>query len=137
MTEKAFQRNTQQRRMILEELKKLTSHPTAAELHQIVRGNLPRISLGTIYRNLELLARNGAIQKLAISGGEARFDGDPAQHCHLRCISCGKVIDVHGFSLDAGDTGIGDLDGYDILGYRLEFVGRCPACKIAAGSGIR
>lgn len=135
MTENAFRRSTQQRRTILRELKKLTSHPTAAELHQIVRGNLPRISLGTIYRNLELLASNGAIQKLAISGGEARFDGNPAQHSHLRCVSCGKVIDVHGFSLDLGDAGIGDLDGYEILGYRLEFAGICPACSVAEGTG--
>ena len=51
-----FRRNTRQREVILEELRKLASHPTAVGLYEIVRRRLPRISLGTVYRNLELLA---------------------------------------------------------------------------------
>jgi len=53
------QRNTRQRQVVLEELRKLTSHPTAAELYEITRARLPKISLGTVYRNLEVLAENG------------------------------------------------------------------------------
>ena len=56
---KPIQRNTRQRQVILEELQKLTSHPTAVSLYQIVRHRVPKISLGTVYRNLELLARSG------------------------------------------------------------------------------
>jgi len=134
MAEGGFQRSTRQRRLILEELRGLTSHPTAAELHQIVRQRLPRISLGTIYRNLELLARTGAIRRLEANGGAARFDANTAPHGHLRCVRCGEIRDVHDVPLDLEDAGFGDLDGYDTLGYRLEFVGVCPACKSAAGS---
>ncbi len=76
------QRNTQQRQVILEELQKLTSHPTVAEVYEIVRKRLSKISLGTVYRNLELLAQNRTIQKLDISGTEARFDGNPERHWH-------------------------------------------------------
>ena len=70
-----LQRNSRQRQVILEELRKLTSHPTAAVLYAVVRRRLPKISLGTVYRNLELLARMGVVQKLELAGGEARFDG--------------------------------------------------------------
>ena len=80
-----FQRVTRQRRVILEELRKLTSHPTAPALYEVVRRRLPRISLGTVYRNLELLARAGFIQRLDLQGAEARFDGNPEHHYHVRC----------------------------------------------------
>ena len=72
MVERRIQRNTRQRQVILEELRCLESHPTAAALHAIVRRRLPKISLGTVYRNLELLARKGMIQKLESAGAEAR-----------------------------------------------------------------
>ena len=65
-----FQRKTRQREVILNELQKLKSHPTAVELYEIVRQILPKVSLGTVYRNLELHARHGYIQKLEFSGWE-------------------------------------------------------------------
>jgi Fur family ferric uptake transcriptional regulator len=70
-----FRRTTRQRQVILEELQKLTSHPTAAEVYEIVRKRLPKVSLGTVYRNLELLAQNRTIQKLDISSTEAEILG--------------------------------------------------------------
>ena len=94
------QRNTRQRQVILEELQKLTSHPTAAGLYEIVRRRLPKISLGTVYRNLELLARTGLIQKLEFGGGEARFDGNVDRHDHVRCVRCGRVDDISAPPLD-------------------------------------
>ena len=126
-------RNTQQRQVILEELRGLTSHPTAADLYQMVRTRLPKISLGTVYRNLELLAEIGEIQKVEMPGPEARFDGNADDHPHVRCVNCGRVDDL-GEAID----GLADLvagsrfphpSGYEILGYHLVFSGRCPACR--------
>ena len=70
MPAKEFQRNTKQRQVILEELQKVTSHPTAAGLYDIVRLRLPKISLGTVYRNLERLASAGTIRKLELGGAQ-------------------------------------------------------------------
>lgn len=125
-----FQRNTRQRRVILEELAKLTSHPTAGELYEIVRKRLPKISLGTVYRNLESLSRQGRIRKLETSGAENRFDIDLRSHHHLQCRICGKVEDAPDTpgNLEIGD--IKHLGGYDILEHRLEFIGICPDCRI-------
>jgi Fur family transcriptional regulator, ferric uptake regulator len=122
------QRNTRQRQVILEEVQKLTSHPTAATLYEIVRSRLPKVSLGTVYRNLELLARLGLIQKLDFSGGEARFDGNVEDHDHLRCVRCGRVDDVSAPALDLSGEQTNDWGGYQILGHRLEFFGICPKC---------
>ena len=87
-------RHSRQRQVILEELQKVTSHPTAVELHAMVRDRLPSVSLGTVYRNLDLLARLGQIEKHEYSSGEARFDANMAEHDHLRCIRCGRVDDL-------------------------------------------
>ena len=123
------QRNTRQRQVILEELQKLTSHPTAVALYDIVRRRLPKISLGTVYRNLELLARAGMILRLDFAGGEARFDGNLAPHDHLRCLQCGRVDDLSACPLDLSEGAANDWGGYEILGHRLEFFGLCPRCR--------
>lgn len=122
-------RDTQQRQVVLEELKRLTSHPTAAELYEITRARLPKISLGTVYRNLKLLADNGVIQKLQLSGSQARFDGDPGRHDHVRCVGCDRVDDLSDLP---GDFVKGEAESpsdYGILGFRLEFIGVCPECR--------
>ena len=124
-----FQRNTRQRQVILEELQKLTSHPTAIGIFEIVRGQLPKISLGTVYRNLELLTRTGLVRKLELGNSEARFDGNIQPHSHVRCVRCGRVDDFHCPPLDLSGGEADDWNGYRILGYRLEFSGICPSCR--------
>ena len=123
------QRNTRQRQVVLEELQKLTSHPTAAELYEFTRGRLPKISLGTVYRNLEVLVRMGLAQKLDLKGAEARFDGNPKPHYHVRCVGCGRVDDIHDLPLDPVSYEFESPNGYEIVGVRLEFVGVCPECQ--------
>jgi len=122
-------RNTRQREVILDELRRLKSHPTAAGLYEIVRRRLPRISLGTVYRNLELLASQGVIQKLDLGGSQARFDGNVDRHDHLRCVRCGCVDDLDVPPLDLAGQSPNDCSGYLVLGYRLEYLGICPRCR--------
>ena len=124
-----FQRKTRQREVILEELRKLHCHPTATGLYEIVRRELPKVSLGTVYRNLELLSRMGIIRKLEFSRNEARFDGDATDHDHIRCVSCGCVDDVGGAPLDLMVGEGHDCRGYKVLGHRLELLGICPDCR--------
>lgn len=114
--------------MVLEELRKLDTHPTAGELYEIVRQTVPNISLGTVYRNLDQLVEVGLVKRLPGEGGRARFDGDVSSHHHVRCIACGRVSDVHGVrDLEpAGRPKAGD--GFRIIGINLEFTGVCPDC---------
>jgi Fur family ferric uptake transcriptional regulator len=120
---------TTQRQVIMEELKGVTSHPTAGELCQMVRRRLPRISLGTVYRNLDILSRAGMIQKLDVAGQEMRFDGNTMNHYHLRCLECGRVFDVDMDLLPGVEERLARESGFEVLGHRLEFVGRCEACQ--------
>ncbi len=122
-------RMTMQRKVILDELNKLKSHPTAGELCQIVREKLPRISLGTVYRNLEILSRQGIIQKLDVGGTEMRFDGTVDNHYHLRCLHCGKVADVELEPFNHLEDKIEGQTQFKVLSHRLEFLGVCPECQ--------
>ena len=121
-------RLTNQRRIIMEQLRSVTSHPTADEIYGMVREKMPRISLGTVYRNLEVLSSLGLVRKLENAAGQKRFDGDMTPHHHIRCEICGKVGDI----FDAPDiSGIEQKLGTDfqITGYTLEFTGICPDCQ--------
>ncbi len=128
------QRNTRQRQVILDELRKVTSHPTAAQLYDMVRPLLPRISLGTVYRNPDRLTETGVIQRVEVLGSEARYDGNAARHHHVRCVQCGRVGDLHSVPHDVLKVEVTEADGYEILGYRLEFFGRCPDCRKQAAA---
>jgi Fur family ferric uptake transcriptional regulator len=122
-------RLTRQRAIILEELAKLRSHPSADELYALVRQRLPRVSLGTIYRNLMLLAEQGKIRRLDGAGTQRRFDGTVEEHHHVRCVACGRVDDLQGQPTVVTDQAFGQESGYLLLGYRLDFYGRCPECR--------
>ena len=122
-------RITPQRQAILEELRRLTSHPTADEVHTLVRRRLLRVSLGTVYRNLEMLSDCGLIQKLEMGGGQRRFDGNTGDHYHVRCVRCGRVEDAPVKPMPAIDGALRKVSGYEVMGHRLEFIGVCPACR--------
>jgi Fur family transcriptional regulator, ferric uptake regulator len=129
MNSHSSQRHSRQRQVILEELQKLASHPTAVGLYELVRQRLPKVSLGTVYRNLDLLTRTGIIQKLEFGSEEARFDGNRTPHDHVRCVKCGRVDDIHGPPLDLLGGVKNDFNGYCVLGHRVEFSGVCPQCQ--------
>jgi len=121
-------RMTKQRQIILEELRAVTSHPTADEMYEMIRKRLPRISLGTVYRNLEILSEKGVIQKLSVGGTKKRFDGDVSEHYHLRCTSCGRVDDVDLPPDTSLDEKVESMSGYKIDRHSMEFIGVCPHC---------
>jgi len=129
MTREKILRKTQQRQVIIEELLRHESHPTASQLYDVVKQRLPRISLGTVYRNLELLARSRVIRKLEFGGAETRFDANNGFHYHVRCSSCGRIDDVPDPPPDLVGKQPKMLGDYQITGHRLEFIGICPACR--------
>jgi Fur family ferric uptake transcriptional regulator len=120
---------TRQRKLILQELHETESHPTADEIYERVRRKLPRISLGTVYRNLQTLAEDGAIRTFS-DGSRTRYDGTLHDHHHVRCLSCGRVGDVPVGAAPRCPDQNNDSNGkYRIIGYKIDFVGICPDCE--------
>ncbi|MDO9109853.1 MAG: transcriptional repressor [Desulfatirhabdiaceae bacterium] len=129
-------RMTRQRQVILQELRKVRTHPSADEVYEMVRRLLPRISLGTVYRNLEILSELGEIQKIEICGKLKRFDGNTRDHYHLRCLNCHRIDDVPEKIHFDFNSSLSSDTGYAITGHRLEFVGLCPECSEQQGSRL-
>lgn len=128
MPENAPMRLTTQRQVILEELVKVSSHPTANEVYDMVRQRLPRVGLGTVYRNLELMAETGMILKIEVGGTQKRFDATVHPHYHVRCTECGKVDDVK-MPVQQGINEIAaQVSHYQIHGHHVEFTGVCRDC---------
>ena len=115
-------RMTRQREVILEEIRNAKTHPSADEVYEMVRKRLPRISLGTVYRNLEILSKLGEIQKLELGGDIKRFDWNPKKHYHIRCLNCGRVDNAPVAPLKQIEDELYGATVYTIFGHRL--VGR-------------
>jgi Fur family transcriptional regulator, peroxide stress response regulator len=131
--EAAGWRCTRQRAAIYDHLARMADrhgHPTAEEVYQAVRTDVPSISLATVYKGLEALVASGLVTKLPTGDGSARYDARCDDHYHLRCLRSGEVQDLPTrFDPDLVaklDPDLGrDLDarGFRVTGYRLELVG--------------
>jgi len=121
-------RFTPQRQAILEFLLATDSHPTAEEIYKQVKIRFPGVSLGTIYNTLNMLKEHGFILELPCGDMSSRFDGNPANHYHVMCSNCGKVVDFH-CNLINMDELVTEKTGFDIHTHNLVFYGICPACQ--------
>jgi Fur family ferric uptake transcriptional regulator len=122
---------TEQRRIIIDELEKTYQHPNASDIYEKVKKRLPHISLGTVYRNLEILSSKGIIKRLILPMGQKRFDAVLDDHHHIRCTVCGKVEDLPtqaDANLEALIARVGDSSGYTRMGFAVDFYGLCPGC---------
>lgn len=121
-------KKSKQRDMIKTFLMSRKDHPTADVVYTNVRQENPNISLGTVYRNLTLLADIGEIQRLHLGDGVDHFDADISPHYHFVCSKCGSVIDLEMEAIDSiMDTAKAHFDGI-IAGHVTYFYGTCRNC---------
>lgn len=122
------QRMTRQKKVIIEVLRSTKCHPTADWIYEEAKKQIPDLSLGTVYRNLNLLKEMGEIMELNYGSTFSRFDGNPKNHYHFHCQECGKIFDLD-LVPDPRLVGGGVIDGHEIKTHRLEFYGVCAECK--------
>ena len=120
---------TTQRAAVFDYLSVVEHHPTAEEVFLAVKPKLPRISLATVYKNLEALVNCGVASKLTYGDASARYDIRTDHHYHTRCLECGRIWD-----LDAGEgsrllSHLKPQAGFKVKDYRLELLGQCRDCR--------
>ncbi len=119
---------SRQRELIQAFLMTRKDHPTADIIYANVRRQEPHISLGTVYRNLTLLADRGEIKRLCVGDGVDRFDADTSPHYHFVCSECGSVIDLEPEGMEAViEAASTHFDG-QIAGLAAYFYGTCGNC---------
>ncbi len=87
-------RNTIQRQVVLSAVKDLRNHPTSEEVYSYIKPKFPSISLGTVYRNLNMLSETNEIRKISANDNAVRFDIVLEDHHHFQCKECGSLLDV-------------------------------------------
>jgi Fe2+ or Zn2+ uptake regulation protein len=123
-------RMTRQRLAIYEVVRTAHDHPSAEEVFDRVRRQLPQVSLATVYNALEALVECGWISKVPrTDGGPARYDHRVGTHHHARCVECGRVWDIEQAALDVQPHEVGYP--FKTLGYKVEMMVECPEnCEI-------
>ena len=122
-------RQTRQRTAILRALQSTDCHPTADWVYTEVKKDLPRISLGTVYRLLGVLTEEGMVSVLPLGDGAKRYDGQPGPHHHVVCIECGQLNDVPDLVSSDARTEIERRTGYAVSYLRLDWYGLCSVCR--------
>ncbi|HYY05498.1 MAG TPA: transcriptional repressor [Candidatus Limnocylindria bacterium] len=127
-------RSTRQLSVVLEAVRSSgVEHPSADRVFARVRRVLPRISLGTVYRNLQRLAEEGRIGVTYLEGRVARYDPTPATHDHFVCEACGRIEDL---APSQPVTGLraARRAGHLVTSHAYVLTGRCRSCRTSVAS---
>jgi len=124
---------SEKRQAILDVLLETKEHPSAEHIYQTLKPRFPRLSLGTVYRNLQEFKREGTVCSLLVVDGQERFDGNMSEHAHFVCEKCGAVIDLS-IPLPDDISSSVKLRGYQVNVRQLFLRGRCPKCATKSPS---
>lgn len=126
---------TRQRLALFEALASSRMHPSAEELHALVRRRLPHLSLATVYKTLETLRAVGAVSDVHALQGEGRFEaalpgtGAGKPHHHLVCVGCRRICDLPEEALPELRVPAREAQGFEVQAVRAQAFGLCPACR--------
>lgn len=121
---------SKQRQLIKEYVIANEIHPTADDVYNALKEENPNLSLGTVYRNLNLLSDMGELLRLHIPNFSDRYDGRIVSHYHVICNKCGKIHDVDISFPESIDLEIQRKTGISVTGHQLIFSGLCKDCEI-------
>ena len=127
-------RETRQRALVYETVAGTRTHPTAEWVYERVRRAMPRVSLGTVYRNLQILVAEGRL-KTWTRGRMTRFDADLTAHDHFVCENCGLLVDLERTEESFASERKLAARGHRVRDRVLEFVGLCRGCRRGGKTG--
>lgn len=117
------------RQAVFDAICNTNTHPDAEWIYKKLKNDFPKLSLGTVYRNISEFKEGGDVSSVAVVGGIERIDGNTKPHPHFICKACNSVIDVEvDFSSDGLCSGLADKYGFECERAELTFWGRCNKC---------
>ncbi|MGM9632148.1 MAG: Fur family transcriptional regulator [Eubacteriales bacterium] len=122
-------RYSHQRELILAAVKGANTHPTADAVYDGLKADNPTLSLGTVYRNLNILAENGDINTLYTGSGKIHYDGHTEAHAHFVCKNCKKIIDI--FCEAPTPCALPESEEFCVEEQKTIYYGKCKACADA------
>ncbi len=122
-------KRSRQREKILHLLKNTDTHPTASWIYDELKKDFTNLSMGTVYRNINILIAQGLIQKIEAGSSFDRFDGNVSTHYHFICQDCGAIDDLPMKELADLNQKVAAMTNYQVENHRLDFYGTCMACS--------
>ena len=104
------------------------NHPSADEIFKIIKKEFPNISFDTVNRTLLTFSQIGILKIVESFRGARRFDPNLANHHHLHCIDCGKIIDFNNENYDQLEVPRNIQPGFTVLNKRVVLSGICKEC---------
>lgn len=123
---------TPQRLAIYQVLAGDDSHPSAEDIYSRVKPDLPSLSLGTVYRTLDLFVEYDLASRVHAFSDQARFDANLHTHHHLVCQRCRRIADFEDPRLESLPVAATHLHGFRVLTHRVHLVGLCPQCQTSS-----
>jgi len=125
---KHMRRSSRQRDRILTLLTETASHPTADWIYAQLKPEFPRLSLGTVYRNLTVLTEQGLVKKIQSGSTFDRYEAKVNQHYHLICTRCDTIRDLELPMYHEINDRAGRMTDFHIQDHRIDFYGLCSSC---------
>ena len=125
-------RSSNQRSLVHQIVVSAHDHPTAQTVYERARKRIPSISLGTVYRNLQLLVEQGLLLERKVGNRPARYEANRYRHYHVCCLQCGALEDLSVPYQEVLDRRVQKMVRYKLQEHRMEFYGICPQCQTAA-----
>jgi Fe2+ or Zn2+ uptake regulation protein len=125
-------RSSSQRNLVHQVVESAHDHPTAQAVFERARKRLPSISLGTVYRNLQLLVEQNLLLERKVDNRPARYEANRYRHYHVCCLRCGALEDLSVPYQEMLDRRVQKIVRYKLQEHRLEFFGICPRCQVGA-----
>jgi Fur family peroxide stress response transcriptional regulator len=123
-------KRSRQRERIFELLQSTGMHPTADWVYDQLKGEFPNLSMGTVYRNLNILIEQGLVKKIDFGSTFDRFDANTGPHYHFICERCGAIIDLDLPVDKTLNERVNNETPYNVRKHRIEFFGLCDQCRL-------
>jgi len=137
MPQNRTRRSTLQRQLVHRIIEESRDHPTALTVYERAREKMPSISLGTVYRNLQLLVGQRMLLERKIGNRPARYESNRHRHYHIYCMECGALEDLSVPYQETLDRRVQKIVRYKLQEHRMEFYGICPRCQASARQRAR
>jgi len=129
-------KHSRKRDSILQAIRSSYAHPGAQDIYEKLKPQIPDLSLGTVYRNLNMFIKDGLVSFVGTINGEERFDGIVTPHPHVCCTNCGKIADLNDEQTSKFSNRIQmQIPGFTIDIRNVTLYGLCDKCKETAALG--
>ncbi len=125
---KPVRRKSRQRERIYEFIRSRMDHPTAQHVYDALKKEMPSISLGNVYRNINILVEEERLTRREFGDGMERYDAIPGSHYHFICDTCKTVVDFPMMSQDLINKKARGMTQNHISGHTILFYGMCDKC---------